>query len=362
MTIDSRRKAFLQVFEERRTATPFGSRFFRTGPRNRFDTDEVYIDIVRSGAEVAIVVEPSSATQISGPRLQKAMRYVNKKFRPAAYNPGFEFAMKDVGQRPAGVNPFADAQYKVDLMAYMTRTWSLIADKLIRARERQAWQVLQTGTLGLIDETGASMFTLNYGPKATHFPTVGTAWSNAAADIRGDLLSLAGVVRDDSGIDSRMLLVGEGAFENMLQNTALKEQADIRRYNDLFKIDPRFENSGATAQGEIIIGNYKFEIWTYNGTFQHEQTGVYTKYLETDKVVMLSPDTQFDALTASVNDVIAPDPRIAQFLPGRLPGEIDATPHAWLSPDGKSITAELPSRFLMVPTQIDGFACLDTAP
>jgi len=362
MTIDSRRKAFMAAFDEMRDATMFGSRFFSTRPGNRFDTDDVNIDITRSGAEVAIVVEPSSATMTVGPRLQTAARYVNKRFRPAAYNPGMQFALKDVAARPAGVNPFDEPQYRRDLLARMTRTWSLIANKLIRARERQAWQVMQTGTLDLIDETGASTFTLNFGPKVTHFPTVATPWSNTAADIRGDLISLAKVVRNDSGRDANILIMGEDAFENFLQNDTIKEQADIRRYNDLVNIDPRFMDSGATMQGDVRIGNYRFDIWTYNGYFEAEDTGTPTDYLEADKVVMISDRTRFDALSASVNDVIVPDPRLAQFLPGRLPGEIDATPHAWVTPDGKSITVELPSRFLMVPTQIDGYACLDTDP
>jgi hypothetical protein len=50
-------------------------------------------------------------------------------------------------------------------------------------------------------------------------------------------------------------------------------------------------------------------------------------------------------------------------MPGRLMdtgGNIDMTPNLYCTPNGKQIMAELESRPLLIPVQIDGFGCLDT--
>jgi hypothetical protein len=41
-------------------------------------------------------------------------------------------------------------------------------------------------------------------------------------------------------------------------------------------------------------------------------------------------------------------------------GEIDVTPHVWISENLKTLNVELAGRFVMAPTQIDGFARLYT--
>lgn len=360
MPIDAKRQAFFQTFEESREATTFLQRLFKVRPGNQFLTETVHIDIVRSKSPVAIPVTPGSPTNMAGPRLNKADRFTNKEFVPADYNEGQAVQMQDVLKRYAGTNPFEVPQFRRDLLARIMRTSAQIAAKFVRAAELQASQVLQTGALDLVDSNGVSIYTEDFLPKATHLITAGVPWSTTTAPVRQDLLDMARVIRTDSGIDSKLVLMGEDAFENFLRNDEIKDNLNFRRA-DIISIAPQLMDSGATLQGRISIGNYKFEIWTYSGFFDHPDTGVATDYIVKDNVIMLSDRTRLDKLSSAPDLAIVKDGRLTAFEPGRLlGGEIDVSPHVWISENLKTLNVELAGRFVMAPTQIDGFARLYT--
>jgi hypothetical protein len=265
----------------------------------------------------------------------------------------------------AGVDPFTAAhnEYAAQLMAIMAKGFMLIDDKIKRAVELQASQILQTGTLVLTNSAGDEVYTLDFKPKASHFPTVGVDWSvTATADPLGDLQSLADVIRADGKIDPDMLIMGATALRNFLANDAVKEVLDNRRI-DIGAIRPEMRDSGATFYGFVWVGTYQMEIWTYPDTFKDPQTGNPVKYIADDKVVMLSSRTRLDMTSARVPLPLGPDPRVAGLLPDRMSSRengFDVTPNLYTSNNGKQIFGELESRPLLIPVQIDGFGCLDT--
>jgi hypothetical protein len=78
---------------------------------------------------------------------------------------------------------------------------------------------------------------------------------------------------------------------------------------------------------------------------------------------VLSDQTRLDFTTARVPLPLGPDPRVANIMPGRLMdvgANLDMTPNLYCTPNGKQIMAEVESRPLLVPVQIDGFGCLTT--
>ncbi|MNI79204.1 hypothetical protein D3C73_1356450 [compost metagenome] len=106
-------------------------------------------------------------------------------------------------------------------------------------------------------------------------------------------------------------------------------------------------------------------MWTYPEGYKDPATGTWKTYIDADKVVMKSTQTRLDLVSAIVPLPLGPDPRVAALMPGRLiddPMGLDVTPNLWCTPDGKQLMAEINSRPLLVPVQIDGFGCLDTNP
>lgn len=359
MTVELTREGMLPVYREMRQPTGFLQRMFTVKPGGVFSGDKVFIDIQRIGEKVAIVVE-----KCTGPNMNDISRFTTKEFTPPQYGEAFPMEACELLNRMAGVDPYTAAyqDYAGQFVAMMLQGFVEIDAMIMRGVELQASQILQTGMLSLEDENGDVRYTIDYKPKATHFPTVTTSWSAVGADPLADLEDLAEVIRSDGKIDADRLVMGKTALRNFLRNDEVKAQLDNRRM-DIGQIAPEMRDSGATFYGFVWVGTYEFQLWAYSEEFEDPATGTPTKYVGADKVIMTSTRTRLDKASAAVPLPVAPDPRVANLIPGRLVSRedgIDVTPNAYASLNGKQVFGELESRFLLIPVQIDGFGCLDT--
>ena len=230
--------------------------------------------------------------------------------------------------------------------------------------ELQASQVLQTGKLELKNKDGVTTYELDFKPKASHFPTVTTDWSDPAADALGDLSALGDVIKSDSGVRSTILIFGSSAWSNFQKNDDVKELLDNRRI-EIGDINPMLDDTGAIYRGRIWAGNYELEMWSYDADYEDPQTGNPVSYVATDNVVMLSEKTRLDKTAAEVPLVKKPDSMLAPLIPNALQSRAQnqgyvLTPNVYASPDNTALFGQLYSRPLLVPVQIDGFGCLTT--
>jgi hypothetical protein len=343
-----------------RSPSGFLSRLFTIKPGGIYNGNKVAIDVERYGEDVAIAIK-----KCTGPNLNDFDIFTTKEFEPPSYGEAFPLDVCDLLNRMAGVDPYTAAytEYAAQLVAIFAKGFKLIDDKISRAVELQASQIMQTGILTLTDSAGATVYTLDFKPKATHFPTTGVSWSTTAtADPLSDLESLAGVIRADGKIDPDMLIMGATALKNFMKNAEVQAMLDNRRI-DIGEIRPEMRDSGATFYGFVWAGTYRFEIWTYPDTYTDPQTSLPVAYVDADKVIMTSSRTRLDMTSARVPLPLGPDPRVASLLPGRMSSRaasFDVTPNVYTTPNGKEIMGELESRPLLIPVQIDGFGCLDT--
>jgi hypothetical protein len=348
----------LPLFVQTREPTGFLQRLFTVKPGGIYSGDKVFIDVKRLGEHVAVVVE-----KCTGPNMNDISRFTTKEFTPPQYGEAFPMDACELLNRMAGIDPYSAAytSYAAQLVTMMFNGFVDIDAKIARGIEQQASQILQTGILNLTDDNGATRYALDFSPKATHFPTVTTDWSAAGADPIADLQALAGVIRTDGKVDPNRLIMGEAALTNFLNNDKVQAALDNRRI-EIGEIAPELRDSGATFYGFVWVGTYRMEIWAYPEEFLDPEDNV-VKYIETDNVVMLSTRTRLDKASAIVPLPIAPDPRVAGLLPGRLDSAkdgIDVTPNVYASNNGKQVFGELESRPLLIPVQIDGFGCLTT--
>jgi hypothetical protein len=359
MTVKIERTGWLQLFTQMRRPAGFLSRMFTVKPGGIYSGNKVAIDVERFGEDVAVAVK-----KCTGPNLNDIDIFTAKEFEPPAYGEAFPLDVCELINRMAGVDPYTAAYqgYAGTLVAKMAKGFMLIFDKIQRAVELQASQILQTGTLTLTNKEGDTVFELDFKPKSSHFPTVTTDWGDSGDDKLGDLAALAEVIRADGKVDPDMLIFGSTALREFLADSTVKERLDNRRMK-LGEIAPKMVDSGATYHGIVWIGDYEFQIWSYKETYKHPETDAVTKYIGDDKVVITSTRTRFDMTSAKVPLPLGPDPRVADLVPPRLSSRensFDVTPNVYPTPNGKQIMGELESRPLLIPVQIDGFGCLDT--
>lgn len=348
---------WMQAFIQMRRPTKFLQSFFTVKPGNIFNGKKVEIDIQRFGEDIAVALR-----QGKGMNLNDADVVTTKEMEPPKYGEAFPANVEDLVERMVGVDPYSDAYtaYATKLVQSLLKLYQLGIDKISRGIELQAAQVLQTGVITLVDADG-TVYEIDFSPKATHFPTVSTAWDAAGSTKLADLESLATVIRADGQVNPDMLIMGGTAFNLFIQDENVQKLLDNRRY-ELGEISPQMLQSGATFQGRVSIGSYQYQIWTYPEGYKNLD-GDFVQYIDTNKVVMLSSQTRLDRLSARVPLPLGPDPRVASLMPGRINGAdigIDVTPNLWCTPNGKQLMAEIESRTLLAPIQIDGFGCLTT--
>lgn len=341
----------------------FLSGFFQSPAENFHSSEEVEIDIVRSDEDISIVIQDLSA----GYRDNSDDIYTNKAFKPPVHKERVNLNSSDLLKRLPGNTPFEAPNFRADIISRMFRKMVLIERKIRRSIELQASQVLQTGIVTLSDSAGTALYTLDYKPKATHFPTAGTAWNLAGADPAGDILALANVIRNDGLEDPDQLLMGESAFEAFIKNDDIQKRYDNRRI-DQGTISPmQMRGNGGTYRGTVEIGNYKYDIWTYGGRYKDPQTGNKIQFLTPGKVVVRSSSARLDATFGAIpnigRELGLTGPQIIPELPGRISnsaGSMDLFTNAWISDDGETLFGGVGARPLLIPTAIDTYGCIIT--
>lgn len=355
---DTSTKKMIAAYFQRASVMRFLSGFFRSPPENFYTTEKVQLDVERSEEDIAIAITDHS----TGYRMNEASIYTNKEFIPPVFKEASPVNAFDLLKRSAGNNPFADLNFQAEATARSLKQSRLVEAKIRRTIELQASQILTTGVVDLINADGVTIYTLDYKPKSTHFPTA-APWNTGTPVIAADLNALAEILRSDGLMDPDMIIMGSGSYEAAITDTTFKARFDSRRADVGSIVPMRRLGNGAQYRGVIELGTYRLDIFTYGGRYNHPQTGVSTKYVPDKKVIMLSSDSRFDATFGAVPRFAPPDSRVLPFLPRRMTSSrrgLDLFPNAWITPDGEQLIAGLASRPLLIPTAIDQYGCIDT--
>lgn len=359
---DKSNATMLEMYDEQAidTGPMFLSSLFQSPPRNFFETEKIEIDVLRGDPRIAVPV-PSL---VSGARRVQLSKFVNKAFTPAPYDLETALNAWDTIKRQPGQNPFENPDFLRNAANEAFRNLRELEQLLKRGGELQAAQVLTTGKLDLKDENGNSVYVLDYLLKSAHFATLGTLWSDdgATGDGLTDLETFAETVRKDGKQDPDQLIFGTKAWRNFTAQQKVKDRL-LTNLNSqgVGQLQPKTLGNGATFQGYIWIGSYRFEMWTYHETYIDPQTLAHTPYLPANKMIMRSSKGRLDVAFGSVPMFIKPDAQVAQFLPTRMsfPGRaVDITTNVWVTPNGKQLMLSAGSRMLYVPTAGDTYGCL----
>jgi hypothetical protein len=358
---DASTKRMIEMYVERADAPMFLSGFFNSPARNFHDTEEVEFDVIRDDEDVAVVIQDISA----GANQNEASVYTNKSFKPPVFDEEGAISAYDLMKRQPGANPFADPNFGRIALDQAFDIFGRLERKIRRAIELMASQVLQTGTLTLVDKVGAQKYVLNFDPKSSHFFTAGVPWAvdGSSGDPLGDLGGLAQLIRRDGKKAPTKLIFGTAAMQRFLANAAVRARLDNRRM-ELGQVAPVTRGEGATYYGTVWIDHYPFEMWMYDGYFRAPGAGLYTPYVGEDNVIMLSDGARLDLTYGSIPSFVAPEQRALPFLPPQVRSSsagIAFTTNAYLSNDGRSLKVSAGTRPLTIPTQIDSFGRVTVA-
>lgn len=357
---DTSTRRIIDAYLEEAPAPMFLSSMLQTPPKNFHDSEEVELDIQRETDDVAVVLQDLTV----GGRENQSAKYTNKSFKPPVYNEIGTLTAFDLLKRAPGQNPFAsnDFQAKANLQALgIARK---LENKVRRAIELMSAQMFTTGELILTDDAGVALYSLDYQPKATHFTTP-TAWAadGTTGDPFLDIGTQAKLLRKDGRKRPDRLLFGATAWTRFAINAKVRSQLDNLGMQNLANIAPSVPGmDGASFMGWIVVDNYRFECWLYEGQYNNAQTGVLTPYIPDNKVVMMSSKARYDLSFGAIPRIGSPSSNALPFLPNRISGKgMDLSPWAWITPDGQHLKVSVGSRPLCIPVEIDTFGCMTVA-
>lgn len=356
-------KKMISAYNQSAEPMLFLSGMFQSPAENFHSSEEVEIDIIRSDEDVAIAVQDLSA----GYRMNSEDLYTNKAFKPVIYKEAVPINSFDLIKRMPGQDPFQSPDFRANVITRMFSGMRKVERKIRRSVEIQASQVLQTGVVTLTDSAGNAVYSIDYKPKAAHFPTAGTSWASATgAQKLADISALAEIIRNNGLASPDQLIMGVDAFENFISDSTIRSRFDIRRM-DLGTIAPmEIRGNGGSYRGIVEIGNYRYDVWTYGGRYKDPQTGNKVQYVDTGKIIVRASSGRLDATFGAIPNIgslLGGGARLVPELPNRLTnadGGMDLFTNVWLSNDGEQLFGGVGARPLMIPTAIDTFGCLDT--
>jgi len=359
MSVDLANRTMLEAFKQKKAPTMFLSGFFKTPPRNIVRSREVVIDVKRNKESIAVDV-----IRGTGGRFNLNKRFTTKKYEPPVYDEYSSIYEEEGNDRLPGQTEYDTMDYVAKFIAKATDDQVEHQEKILRAIEKQAADVLFTGTVPLINND-----TIDYQQKATHNFQVGTSWSDEGAPALGDLSDATELNREDGKLDSDIAIFGKTALKNFLNNTEVLEKGDLRRINRMDIIPPVMNTSGATFHGQVTAGSYNLQIWSYPQVyevpigFSLPNEGELVPYVPENLVCVIGSNIRMDLVFAGIPNIVRRvDPRLEAFgIPGvpiNIP--IDFNPYMLLDERAISLEAGVRSAPLCIPTQIDGYCVIDT--
>lgn len=268
-----------------------------------FTTDDVIMEY-RDGTQR---MAPFVAPRVGGKTVLRE-GYSMERYEPPFIAPRRSLTIDDLNKKGFGEALYSTLTPDQRQGAIVTKDMSEMDIMITRREEAMAAEVMTTNALvmkhygenGEYMEKNVQYFTGAVNP-ATF--TITTPWSDANADIFGDINGMVTIARQ-SGLAVSELVVSGDVVPYILNNEKIKMFLDIKGY-EMGHIQPRELNAaGAAYIGTLNVNGVMIDIISYAAQYEGDD-GTMTNYLPAGKVILTAPAagrTVYGAVTQLEND------------------------------------------------------------
>lgn len=286
-------KALAAVYRERPMVKGFLRSFF---PSVEKGTKEISIEVQRGIERIAVDV-----TRGADGNRNKFNKSTEKIFVPPFYDEYLDVTELDVYDKLFG-NGEISTNAMTNFIETVGEKVGLLKDKIDRAYELQIAQVLQTGIVTLNAGTN-----IDFKRKAASISVLAGAdlWTAANSNPYETLKAAGEFLREKGKSQGGLfnVIMGGGALEAFLENTTVKERADIRNYGlDVIR-EPQRNAVGASYHGRVSAGSWSFDIWTYPEIYT-TAGNVDTYYVDSNKIIVIPETPRFQLTFAAVPQLV----------------------------------------------------------
>lgn len=306
----------------------------------------VSIEVERNRQLMAVDVQRNT-----GGNVNSFSNHTEKMYIPPYFEELFDFTQVQYYDVTFGEQNNPTQSQARSMINEASRRLMTLKHKIQRAIEQQRAQVLQTGIVTLINGDN-----IDYKRKAASKSALtGTdVWSNAAGKPLDDLANGIKFIRQEGKSASREfdLILGAAAFASFMENTQVKNKADLRRISVVNIGTPMFDNTtGLAYHGQVSTQNGTVNLWTYDD-FYETAGGSYLPYIEDKNVVLLPRDFRGCQAYAGV-PAIKRDKSNAEYPAFIQQVEADFYMNNYLDEKKKAHWFEINSAPLAVPVSVD---------
>ena len=296
----------LAAYEQSVPASSFlRDRYFGCNPATDiFATDDVIMEY-RNGTQK---MAPFVAPRVGGKTILRK-GYKMERYEPPFIAPKRPLTIDDLSKKGFGEALYANLTPEQRQGAIITQDMMEMETMIVRREEAMAAEVMTTNALvmkhyGDNDEDYEEKTVLYYeGDNNPATYTIGTPWSDPAADIYADLDGMITLARQ-SGLRVSELVVAPNVVPMITKNATIKEFLDIRGY-EMGHIQPRELNAlGAAYIGTLNVNGVMVDIISYAAQYEAEN-GTMANYIPAGTVVLTAPAagrTVYGAITQLEND------------------------------------------------------------
>jgi hypothetical protein len=224
-----------RAFEEQTILTTgFMSWFGRTETRSETiycpDSEVVEIDIQRANKIIAPTIHrgqyAASLGDFETPVALERFTNVARKF-PLLQQKS-PIGANQLLRRLAGENPYERPTIQSRLRKLANKSNTKMIDMMYRTNEYLAAQSMLLGVMPAITGTSDANLLYDFYRTAAHQVTLGTQWTNIAADAPGDLDDTCDKIRVNGNVMPDFVAMGDDAIKWFQANTAVRSTADNR--------------------------------------------------------------------------------------------------------------------------------------
>jgi len=179
----------------------------------------------------------------------------------------------------------------------------MLKDKIERAIELQCAQVLETGVVQLANNTD-----IDFQRKAASLVAYNVAndFSVGTVDPYRVLKDGATFIRTKGKSQGTVynVIMGDTVISDFMNNTIVKERADIRNFHLDQVREPQKNATGGVLHGRVSAGPYTFNLWTYP-EYYDTKLASNIPYMNDKKLVIIPDNPKFHTAFAAVPQLIS---------------------------------------------------------
>lgn len=249
---------------------------------------EVSWEVKRRGRPVAVDIQPHEHGITT-----KSTKSSQKVYIPPTYDYNTNVDALDSFERVFNGNSQVDIPEYIKLVEQTAQDMQDNIDRIERAEELQRAQALLTGTITLLNGDD-----IVFGRKAASIVAYNAAHNWALDTVNPGTILASGATfmvtegnANSAGVFN--VVMGSEAFDAFRANELRQAEGDIKDQMYMDLITGQQALSGLVPQGSYAFGNYRFNLWGYEGYYDVEGGSSNLKYMDAKSIIVLPQNIDF---------------------------------------------------------------------